>query len=267
MELNLKKWPYEQRLGQVYNKGFEYALVTEDNKLAGPFIFCKDFFNEAILSRLTNEAMSIYGYECEPSRPEQLCLSPLRIAIRNKTIKNDEEFEQRLIFMKDFIHVMEDYLKISSKTSLTMVNNWKELSDTKVCLVEASSDWMFAPPLISLYTLLLRAGFESSGLLELDEYKKPINILEKINKLGVVDSKFLTKETNTVIEQMAKAGFKNYLKNFSFSSLEQEVEKNKTGGKVSYGFVSFVHNFTGIVSFSNQRLAGETSWRIPKATY
>ncbi len=142
-------------LAQIYTSGLEYAFVSEDNKQVCPFVFCKDFLQDALMAYHNNKPACIYGFTYSKENQEQICLDRTKLVIANAKDKN---FSSKIPAMLNFIHQVERELRLVRST-IKLVESPPSKYKNGVYLLESSSRWMLAPPMISLFSLLIRVGF------------------------------------------------------------------------------------------------------------
>lgn len=150
--------PRKSRIAQEFSEGLEFALVSKDNKQINQFVFCKDFIQDAIEGFLNNHRVSIYGFIYDPTKPETLllCLEKTRLLLTNW---RDKQFRFKLDNCIDFVNQFEDRLGMSRTEVMEVENAPPFYKKAGIWLFEGCKRWMQAPPMISLYTLLLRVGF------------------------------------------------------------------------------------------------------------
>jgi hypothetical protein len=230
------KWktaPPKQRIIQIYVKGIEYALVSQDNVQCHDFVWCKDFLHDVIYSSINKKPFEIYHFGYNPHINPNPCLNKVKLLITNP---KDKEFEARLPDCLDFINQVEDKLKIK-KTIVRKCKSPPKGYESGVFFLEGSKRWLVSPPMLSLYSLLIRMGFLHSI---------PDSFLQTIQKirLGALkpyqkfDKKWLS-EAQIALDLIFKVGDK---KIFS-SDINRNYPKNLS--------IDVVHNRLGIMGFAN----------------
>jgi hypothetical protein len=151
------KWkPSSQsaQIHQIYSKGLEFALVSENDEQCHNFVWCKDFLHDIIYATLNNRAIDIYQFKYNPEYQPKPCLSKIRLLIANS---KEKRLFKKIPACIDFLNQFEDTLNIKK----TIVREcWKPPEQyTGVFLFEGSKRWLQAPPMLSLYSLLIRVGF------------------------------------------------------------------------------------------------------------
>lgn len=141
-------------LNQIYSKGIEFALVSKNKEQCHPFIICKDWLQDAIWANLWGKTAAIYGFEHNPSLDPKVDFDNTNIVILNK---QDTKLGEKIPLILDFLNQFNDKLGMS-KTEAFVVNNVEEISYPEAYLLVGDKNWEIAPPMISLYSLLIRAG-------------------------------------------------------------------------------------------------------------
>jgi len=221
-----------QKILQLYEKGIEYALVSDKNEQCHSFVWCKDFLHDVVYSSVNNRSIDIYRFKYDPNKDPRPCLKKLKILVTNS---KDKKIENKILKCLDFINQIEFFLKIKPTKALCCSNPPEGYN--KVFLFNANKRWVNAPPMLSLYTLLIRLGFSH----EIND--NFLTTLEKI-KLGInktnqrYDKKWLL-EIQEALNQIFKFGDK---KIFS-----KDIKKNYPSNAV----IDTVHNKMGIIGYSN----------------
>ena len=146
-----------QGLQQAISSGLEYAFVSEDYKQCCPFVLCKDFLHDAVYNRVHNTKKSIYGYHCSLKEGHPLVdLNKMRMMLANSS---DRKMRDKIPNCLDFMHQVEKELKMSLTVAREVAVPIPKYSAGGVWLFESSKRWLSAPPMVSLYALLVRVGF------------------------------------------------------------------------------------------------------------
>ena len=184
---------------QIYSTGIEFALVGRQNKQwkqATTFVFCKDFLHDAIWSQLNQQAVRLYGFHYAPIKgfdgtqnipPEPtphtgawydwnenygdssisiptaeslpLHLGRTSLLMRNgdlKGVKGTKLFHSHRVGCLDFLRQLEKRMGLR-RSEISVVKGKK--TDAPTWLILGDKRWMIAPPMISLFALLLRVGY------------------------------------------------------------------------------------------------------------
>lgn len=141
---------------QIYSQGLQYSLVNKNHEQCTPLIFCKDFLQDAIHGSLHNQQASIYGFTYNPKTMPKLDMDRVRIVVVNNS---DKKFSERIPGVIDLLNQAEKRLKMKPTAVYEVSNPPKAYAKTGAYFFSGSGMWLNAPPLVSMYSLLLRVGF------------------------------------------------------------------------------------------------------------
>lgn len=149
--------PKSLKISQIPKDGMEFAFVSEDYKQIHQLVWCKDFMQDAIFAFVNKQAIEIYGFKYDPALDPPIFMDKTRMLICNW---KDQEFETKLLKnCRDFINQFETALGFEELTTFEKCLNPPPIyRKSGVFIINASKRWMIAPPMVSLYTLLLRIG-------------------------------------------------------------------------------------------------------------
>lgn len=136
---------------QQHWSGLEYCLLSEDNKQCYPLLYCKEFILDAVWSTLYGQKVELYGFNFNPRTMPLAYLKETRLLLRNKS---DSEFDKNAAMSIKFLNLLERQLGFQKSKLYDVAPSTKH----PVFAVVADAKWMHAPPLLSLYALLLRVG-------------------------------------------------------------------------------------------------------------
>jgi len=156
-EINVEWHPKTLKgISQIPKDGIEFAYVSEDNKQVHQLVWCKDFMQDAIFGFLNTTKTKIYGFEYDPDKNPSICKNKTKIMVCNW---RDQNFEQKLLNnCREFLHGLECKMKMRKTTFSKCINPPPIYRKSGVFIVEGSPRWLIAPPMISLYTLMIRIG-------------------------------------------------------------------------------------------------------------
>jgi len=219
-------------LSQVYSTGLEYCFISRDWKQCCPMVYCKDFLQDAIQATYHEKSVSIYGFTYNPQTCEPLYMRRTRMALGNAS---DSGFSDKIPNVMDFLHQFEKKLRLV-RSKARQVENPPKRYKSGVWVIESSNRWILSPPMLSLYTLLLRVGFCHTKGEDFAETIKKI-IAGKISPYQSNDKKQLSQAKDGIDKILkfgyAKIFFKNPKKNYPAIT------------------TSSMHNHTGICSFTS----------------
>jgi hypothetical protein len=219
-------------LAQVYSSGLEYCFVSRDWKQCCPMVYCKDFLQDAIQAIYHGKSVSIYGFTYNPETCEPLYMARTRLAIGNAS---DKAFSEKIPSLLDFINQIEKRLRLV-RSKIRLVGNPPKRYGSGVWVMESSNRWMLSPPMLSMYTLLLRVGFcHTKGEDYADTIKKIID--------GEIKP-YQSKDKGQL--QTAMAGIDMVLKHGYAKIFFKDPKKNYPNIATAN-----MHNNTGICSFTS----------------
>lgn len=224
---------------QVYTGGLQYALVSPDGKQCSPFVYCKDFLQDAVQAHLLNMRRNIYRFVYDPEEHEPVDTRATRILLGNSS---DRYMQHKIPGCLDFINQFEKKLKISPSHVFECLDPPKRYQNSGVWLFESSRRWIKSPPMLSLYTLLLRLGFVHT-----------LGNDFTVTMKGVRTGKILAyQEQDRSQLKYAQKGIERILKYGDRKIFHRNIAQNYPK-KVS---ISVMHNNCGIVGFAQEEIKG-----------
>lgn len=229
-----RKAPLNAKVLQIYSKGLEYALVSPEYEQCHSFVWCKDFLHDIIFASIHNKWFEVYRFKFDPEVDPLPCLDRIRLLITNS---KDKKFSSKIPATLDFINQIEDRLGIK-KSFVRKCNDPPEgYENSGVFMFEGNKRWIQSPPMLSLYTLMLRVGFcHSIG----DDFESTIKAVKNgdIKPYQKRDSYFL-KHAESAFNKIIKIGDKKIF--FKDIKLNYPVDMQ----------INSLHNKMGIVGFSS----------------
>ncbi|RDJ35511.1 MAG: hypothetical protein DWQ19_11890 [Crenarchaeota archaeon] len=157
MKVKKVNWLDEkQSLNQAISSGVEFAFLSPDDKQVSPFAFCKDYLQDAVQGYVNKKTRSIYGFTYNPTKHPEVSLTKTKLLVTNSS---DVQFKTKVPHCLNFLHQIEDDLKLRKTKVYRCEMPPKQYARCGVWLFEASSRWIKSPPMISMYSLLIRVGF------------------------------------------------------------------------------------------------------------
>lgn len=135
-----------QNILQIYKRGMEFAFVSESNEQCHPFVFCKDFLQTVVFSKINEKPINVFSFSYNPEK-NPISTKKLLLLVRNKS---DPEFMMRISKSKMMINQIDTKLRMAK----TRVASCEE----STAMIIASPRWMVSPVMLSMFTLLLRVG-------------------------------------------------------------------------------------------------------------
>lgn len=155
MGVNIQWYQAKHGLSQAVTSGLEFALVSADNRQSCQFAHCKDFIHDAVRAFITQKQEPIYKFDYDPINDPPVDLERLRLVGANC---EDGELRNKIPACIEFIRQIEDRLGMGHSEISECANPPAKYQRGGVWLFEADRRWMLAPPMLSLYILLLRVG-------------------------------------------------------------------------------------------------------------
>jgi hypothetical protein len=143
-------------LSEAVTGGPEFALVSEGNAQCCQFVHCKDFIQDAIWGTVNQQSFTIYGFGYSTSDKHQPCLDRAKLIVTNS---GDPRFRSKIPGCMDFLHQFEDKLGIPHSKFREGANPRGKYQRPGIWCVEGHRRWILSPAMLSMYTLLIRAGF------------------------------------------------------------------------------------------------------------
>lgn len=245
MKLREVQWHKKTKsLSQISNTGLEYAFVSTDYRQIHQLVWCKDFLQDAVYGMVNNKRVSIYGFSYDPSVDAPLHMESTRLLLASR---RDKTFKKKIFNSLEFINKIEKSLKMTPTQIEQCMNPPAHYKSARVYIFDGSKRWMKAPPMISLYSLLIRVGLvHEPG----DTFKKTLDAVRTGDRAPYYsyDKGFLVN---------AKKALDLILKNGDRKIFHPDIRKNYPE---SIGSTDTVHNSFGIVGFAS----GSTKYYCPR---
>jgi hypothetical protein len=220
-------------VSQIYDTGLEYCWIDKDYNQCNRFVFCKDFLQDCIWATLYNKRASIYEFEYDPIKKPRVDLECSRIALANSS---DKKFSDKIPMMLSFVNHFAKRLKLRLGVIHRCTNPPKRFEKCGVYIIEGSRMWMNAPPLLSLYSLLIRVGFAHKKEKKPEETIKGV-INGNIEPYGEEDAEQLM-SARAGINRLLSAGYRKYF----YTDIKKNYPEKES--------IDTLHEECGIVGFS-----------------
>lgn len=151
--MKVKYLPQTSPYTNYYSALLHFAFLSPKNEQAQSLTPCKAYLQDAMLGFVNKREMSVYNPKTNPP----LDLEHTRILLAHFT--NDKDtFMRRMENLLDFLHQVEESLGFE-KSRFEIVENvtGKMNENTPVVAIIGDKRWQVAPPMISLYSLFIRA--------------------------------------------------------------------------------------------------------------
>lgn len=226
---------------QVYTTGLEYAFCNLDFKQLMPWVLCKDFLHDTIFTYLNKSQFNLFGYNYAPSKEEILNLRRMRLLVTNKS---DLELSLKIENSVDLVNQLEKEMGVPSLSRVfSCPKPPKRYEKCGVFMFSGSGHWLLSPPLISLYTLMVRVGFSHSSGKDFRETIDKIisgEIKPYQSGVGTHGDQFQLKDAKPGIDRLIKEGYQKI-----FGS---DMRANFPPGLPE----SEMHDYFGIGSFTKE---------------
>lgn len=224
---------FDQKLEQAISTGMEFSFISKDNKQCIPFVFCRDFLQDAVHGYINKRKVEIYEFKYDYENHPSICLERAKIAIANQS---DDYLDFKIPNILDFIHQIEQNIGLSKTIIKKCINPPQKYIRSGVWILNGSPRWMKSPPMLSLYTLMIRIG---AGHKSGDLYEKTLDdIMTGKNKPYLELDKYRLK--------LAMPGVKKIFKNGDKKFFHPKINLNYPN-KIK---IPCMHNNLGIIGFS-----------------
>ncbi len=239
MKLRNVEWHNKTRhLIQDSSDGLEYAFVTKDYRQVHQLVWCKDFLNDVIYGFLNNKRASIWGFSYDPQKHMPIDLECTRLLL---TSKRDWDFRKNILKSLAFINAIEKELQMTPTKIEECYEPPRHYRRSGVFIFSGSKRWMKAPPMISLYTLLIRVGLGH------DVNQPWFQTMDDIRS-GFMEPYY---EEDLGILLNGQAGIERILKYGDRRLFHRDIRKNYP----RWVGTDTIHNDCGIVGFSSDMTA------------
>lgn len=240
------KWEKKSTSGNLFQAlsgGLEFCLISDNNYQCSPFMFCKDYIQDAIHGTINSMNRSIYGFSYKSTQEHKPSIKKAKFLIANSS---DSSMRNKIPSCLDFIHQIEERIAIKEKTEILealeitdKTPTWlKKYFRCSVWLVEGSGRWIVSPVMISLYTLLIRIGFVHNIGETFEKTMKDI--------VNGVTKPYMNCDRDRLIK--SKVGIDKILEHSDKKIFYKSIEKNYPPNLT----MDDIHNRAGIVCFSQE---------------
>lgn len=230
--VNVKWVEVNKYLNQVFTKGIQYAFLTRKFEQINHFAYCKDYLQDIVYCNIHKSKFNLYGMQYDYDKDLKLPYNTL-LAIRSLK-KNKILCKKNVDNLLSFLNDIETKLKFR-KTRLILCNNIQQNYD---CIIlDGSAKWKFSPPLISLYSLLIRIGVDYNN-------QGPI---EYLNLIKNTKSKFIFNRDQVLIDKiipLLNSLFNNGIMSYFYKAKIENYPKSDN--------IYDVHNSSGIIALANK---------------
>jgi hypothetical protein len=226
---------------QIYSKGLEYALISQEYEQCHPFVWCKDFLHDVVYGTINNKCIELYKFKYNPKIDPNPCLDKIRLIVANS---KDRKFATKIPAVIDFLNQIETKLKIKQSFARECRFPPEGYEKNGVFMLEGSKRWIQSPPMLSLYTLLIRVGFcHTIG----DHFTKTIEGIKtgQIKPYQKKDNHWL-KNTEPALQKILRVGDRKIF----YKDIQSNYPANM--------HIDSIHNRLGIIGFATDMLQKAT---------
>lgn len=224
-------------MAQIYSSGLEYAWVNAAGEQCHPFAYCKDFLQDAVKEYLNQGSCKIYGFAYDSKINPPLGVDKTRIAVRFSGRKDLELLCQNSL---RFMQAVESDLGFA----ITELAFGADTNKGQAWVFISDPYWMQAPPLVSLYSLLLRVGlnYESGDWRE---------HLKNTSLIGRNDRDYLS-SARKIIDKLNK------------DNIREIFAANQKDNYLADCSVNTMHNNSGVCAWASGDIPAEINrnWRM-----
>jgi len=143
---------------QIYSKGFEFAFMSDIDgtyQQACTFVYCKDFLHDAVWAMVNKTKWSIYSFKYDSKKDVPLDMDNCVFAFRNTQYKGKaKDFHKARAACQEFLNGLEAKMGFQPSQVYEVPH-----ADGPCWLVVGDKGWQHAPPMVGLFTLMIRVGF------------------------------------------------------------------------------------------------------------
>jgi len=219
-------------ISQIYSKGMEFAFASQDYQQCHQFVFCKDFLQDIIFANIHQKWVSIYDFNYSPYIDPRPCLDKIRILVTNA---NDSRLKIKIYNSLDILNQVEERLGIKKSLLRECWLPPENYRKSGIWMFEGSKRWINSPPMLSLYSLLIRVGcVHTIGV----NFEKTIN--------DIIDGKIKPYQKKDALWlKHAKPGIEKILRIGDRKIFYRDIKENYPNLDIDV-----IHNQLGITGFS-----------------
>lgn len=236
MNTTVVTWSDNYGTGQIYSSGLELSLCSDDNKQVGTFVYCKDFFQDAIVASIHKMECDVYGYKYSPGKMPDVPKENLKILMTNSM---DPNLEKKMENVVDFINQFEEKLGLNKTVVEKCENPMEKYKKCGIFLLTGDKRWMTAPPALSMWTLLARTGVVHT------KGEQSQNTIRKIIEGGLTPAQ----KNDKVFIEYGKNGMDLIMEKGVEGCFGTDMVANYPKQHAGHT----MHHYSGIVSYSSKK--------------
>lgn len=216
-------WPNEQKLSQLITN-VEYVMLDDNYKTLHKPFYCKDYFNEIILTEFDSKSREVYGFKSEKFPFNILETTTFKLGLLLENNINKSKYIQGLKYMLNQIDSNRNYLE----------TNIEDTDLENEIILNIDTKYLHTPALFGFYNLMIRLAYNYNN----EDYEDYIrNIYPKIESTDKIYS-------SDAMGFKGKENIMIYL--FNGGELLQSIEEYKKEEN-NYN----IHNNLGFISYFN----------------
>jgi hypothetical protein len=239
----IKWYTNKMSLQQAISSGVQMAFVSPDGEQCCPFVLCKDYLHDAVFNLLYKTKKKVWGFCYDPKKEKPIGLDAIRLLVTNS---QDKKMREKVPAMIEFLNQIESDLKLKKTIVRECADPPLKYRRCGVYYLLGSKRWLKSPPMISLYTLLVRIGFSH------EPGTAYMKTLEGIKNYKI--SAYQPEDRGRL--NYALDGIKRIVKIGDRKIFFTDIKKNYPKGM----HIKKMHDHMGIVAFSS----GDTEKFVPK---
>lgn len=219
-------------LHEAVTTGLEFAFLSSSGKQACRWCHCRDFLHDVVRASITGKACNIFSFVYDPKKNPKIATNRVRLLVANS---QDRNLTTRIPACLDFVHQIEDKLEIKNTVVTECDSPPAKYRAGGVWYFRGHKRWIVAPPMLSLYTLLIRVGM---GHVMGEDFRLTIN------QISLGKSAYCRDDSDNL--EGANSGIKRILRSGDLRIFPQDIKYNYPS-KVD---IDTFHDTFGIVGFS-----------------
>lgn len=222
------------RIIQTSHEGIQYSFLSKSNDQVCPFVFCKDFLHDVVYSAVNKIPIDIYKFRYNPFEDPSVNFDKIALILKFQ----DKNFDKKDAIV-DFINKFEKKLKFEP-------SHFNYCNENECVVFYGDKKWMHAPPLVSLYALLIRIGCSHKNKDSLN--KTILKVLtEDIFVYHKNDKDYLLKSIKG-IDNILTYGYDLFVQKTKRKQTETDILRKNYPKKVK---LSKMHHDGGILAYSS----------------
>lgn len=175
MAVEIQKFTNTTKLSEICQEvETQFSFVTgpkSGRKQCHQFAKCRDFLHDAVWAYINKSVCNIHRFNYKYGEYPNIDLKKMRMLVFLQ--KEDKNFKAKIKRAQKILHHYENMAGWPKSRISTVVD------ENQMILFTGSARWMLSPPLVSMYTLLIRLGDKN-----IEEFKTDKELQKIYEKLG-----------------------------------------------------------------------------------